>query len=210
MKLDGDPQVEIEVERVVVRDERPRVGSPRDRLQHRCLDLEEATLLEPAPHERHHAAAQQKGAPALVGHPEVDVTLAVTSVDVAHAVPLVGELPARLGQKDPLRGQHRQLAPPGAHDLAAHADPVAQVERAELLEALGDTGLGHRLDASSRVLERAEGELAHRPPEHEPPGDGHLDAAVLAGRQRPEPLLELRRLGRAVEAIRDHSPAFFS
>ena len=41
-----DAQVEVHVERVVVRDERPGRGAAGDRLHHRRLDLEESALVE--------------------------------------------------------------------------------------------------------------------------------------------------------------------
>ena len=46
VELGRDAQVEIEVERVVVGDERPRRGAAGDRLHHRRLDLEEAARVE--------------------------------------------------------------------------------------------------------------------------------------------------------------------
>ena len=42
VQLGRDAQVQLHVERVVVRDERPRRGAAGDRLHHRRLDFEEA------------------------------------------------------------------------------------------------------------------------------------------------------------------------
>ena len=50
VELGGDAQVEVAVERVVVRDERPGRRAAVDRLQRRRLDLDEAALVEEAPH----------------------------------------------------------------------------------------------------------------------------------------------------------------
>ena len=48
VELGRDAQVEVAVERVVVRDERPRQRAAVERLQHRRLDLEEALVVEVA------------------------------------------------------------------------------------------------------------------------------------------------------------------
>ena len=44
----------------------------------------------------------------------------------------------RLGEHGPLLDLHRQLTLAGLHDLAGDADPIADVERDELLEARRD------------------------------------------------------------------------
>ena len=46
VELERDPQVEIDVERVVVGRERPGQGSAGDRLQHRCFHFEIAALVQ--------------------------------------------------------------------------------------------------------------------------------------------------------------------
>ena len=48
VQLDGDAQVEVAVELVVVRHEGPRHGAAVQRLQDRRLDLDEAALVEEA------------------------------------------------------------------------------------------------------------------------------------------------------------------
>ena len=48
VQLGGDPQVEVAVELVVVRDERPRQRAAVERLEHRRLDLDEALAVEVA------------------------------------------------------------------------------------------------------------------------------------------------------------------
>ena len=48
VQLGRDAQVQVQVERVVVRDERLGRRAARDRVEHRRLDLDEAAVLEPA------------------------------------------------------------------------------------------------------------------------------------------------------------------
>ncbi len=58
VQLGRDPQVEVGVELVRVRDERPRERAAVAGLEHRRLHLDEPALVEPAPGRRHHARAQ--------------------------------------------------------------------------------------------------------------------------------------------------------
>ena len=106
MELDGDPEVQLHVEGVVVRDERPRQRAARDRLQHGRLDLDEPSLFEVMPDRSHRGRPDGERAPSLLGHPKVDVALAVPRVDIADAVPLVRELTPGLGQQHPLPDLH--------------------------------------------------------------------------------------------------------
>ena len=146
VELGRDAQVEVEVERVVVRGERPGVGAARDRVEDRRLHLDEAAVLEPAPGEAEDAAAGEERGAALGVGPQVDVALAVAGVDVGDAVPLVAEAAPGLGEHRPRRDLDRQLALLGLHDLAGGADPVAEADLAEPLEVVGDRGQREQLD----------------------------------------------------------------
>ena len=53
-----------------------------------------------------------------------------------------------------------ELAPLGAHDLADRADPVAEVELHELVEALGPGDRREELDGPRVVAQLREGGLA--------------------------------------------------
>src|SRR5438874_2577759 len=73
VQLGRDAQVQIRVERVVVRDEGPRGRAARDRMERRRLDLQEAALLEEAADERDHLAAQHEHLAHALRGPQVDV-----------------------------------------------------------------------------------------------------------------------------------------
>ena len=169
VELGGDPQVEVEVEGVVVGDEGLGQGPAGDGVEDRRLHLHEAPVLQPPPQQAHHPAAQEEGVAGLGRGEQVDVALAVAGVGVGEAVPLVGERAAGGGQHDPVVDLHRQLAPTGGHDLAGDADPVAQGEGGELVEPGRLAGPGEELDAAGRVGQRPEGDLALVAAEHEPP-----------------------------------------
>ena len=128
VQLERDAQVEVEVERVVVGDERPGVGAAGLDVQHRRLDLDEAALVQRAAEAGDHRVADLEGAPRLVVDDQVGVALTEAGVGVGEPVPLVGQRPDGLGQQFDLLDLHRQLALAGGHDGAVDADPVAEVE----------------------------------------------------------------------------------
>ncbi len=99
VQLQRDPQVEVDVQGVVVGDERAGRRAALDRLQHRALDLGEAQAVQVA------ADRVDRGVPdpedlagALVGL-EVDVALPVAGLDVGEPAVLVGRRQQRLGQQ---------------------------------------------------------------------------------------------------------------
>ena len=59
VQLGRDPQVHVDVERVVVGQERLRDRAARNHLQHRRLDLEEVERIEVAPQVLHDAVARR-------------------------------------------------------------------------------------------------------------------------------------------------------
>ena len=110
VQLGRDPQVHLLVERVVVRDERPRGRAARYRLHHRRLDLEEVEGIERIPEVGDDARARAEHLARGLVHDEVDVALAIARLGVGQAMPLVGQRPQRLGQQPHLLHAHRQLA----------------------------------------------------------------------------------------------------
>src|SRR6185312_5041534 len=109
VQLLGDAQVEIDVQGVVVGDERPGRGPTGDGVEDGRLHLDEAALLQPPPGEADDATAGQQDAPRVLVGPQVDLALAVAGVDVGDALPLVTEAAAGLGQQYPGAHLHRQL-----------------------------------------------------------------------------------------------------
>ncbi len=194
VELRRDPEVEVEVEGVVMRDERTRQRAAGDGMEDRCLDLDEAALLQPAPREADDAAAREEDVARLGVRPQIDVTLPVAGLDIGDAVPLVAEAAAGLGQQIPRAHLHRQLAALGRHDLTGGADPVAERELVEGVELGGDRRQREQLDLrTAAVAQRCEGQLALRPVQHDAPGhrDGH--AGLLAWCQLAVAGTQLRR-----------------
>ena len=129
--------------------------------------------------------------------------MAVPGLDVGHAVPFVAEAPARLSQQLPVGDLDGELAPPRAHDLAAHPDPIAQVEADELVEAGRRGGQGEELHRARGVAQLGEGELSLGPRQHEPSGDRDDLTGLLTVGQAGPALDDLRCVVRLVEAVGD-------
>ena len=206
VELGRDAQVEVGVEGVVVRDERPRRGAPGDGVQQGRLHLDEALVPQSAAHVAHDVAAHlQQLARALVG-PQVDLALAVAGLDVADAVPLVAEVAARLGQQRPVGHLDRELAAPRPDDLARDADPVPEVALGERFEALRLGHAGEQLDRPRVVAQLGEGSLALVAQQHDAAGHPDGDAGLFAGGQRRPGLDDIGCLVGALEAVGDLLP----
>jgi hypothetical protein len=149
-QLGGDPQVEVEVERVVVSGERLRRRPAGDAVHHRRLDLQEAPGVQKA------ADAADEGGPHLehlarlgVGG-EIEIALAVAGLDVGQAVPLLGQRAERLGKESEVVDGERQLPQPGADERTGGAQEVAQVQVVE--DELGVFGELVRADEELQLL----------------------------------------------------------
>ncbi len=199
VQLERDAEVELHVEGVVERGERPGVGAPRLHVQHRRLHLDEAPRVQ-APAQRCDDGVAHGEAPArLLVDDEVDVALPVPGVDVGEAPPLVGQRPEGLGQQLEGLDLHRQLALAGGHDGSLDADPVAEVEVVELLVGVAEHRPGdEQLHLAVAVAQRREGQLALAPQQHDAPG--HPDALVGLGARR-ELAVRCPQLGERLGAV---------
>src|SRR5262249_31934983 len=90
MQFRRDAEIEINVERVVVRDERLCRGAARNGVQHRRLDLEISQIEQRAPHRRDDEAAAAEDLAALRAHDEVEIALAIARLDIDETVELLG------------------------------------------------------------------------------------------------------------------------
>ena len=99
MQLERDPQVQLHVERVVVRDERPRVRAAGLDVEDRRLDLDEALGGERAAEAGDQLVADLERPPGLLVDDQVGVALAVAGVDVGQPVPLVRQRAHGLGEQ---------------------------------------------------------------------------------------------------------------
>ena len=125
----------LHVERVVVRDERPRRRAADERVHRRRLDLEEAALVEDRAQRAHDVAPRAEDVGDRRVRDEVDVALAVAQLDVGQAVPLLGQRAVRLREQAHASRLDRELAALARGERALGLDDVADVDVGEPLVA---------------------------------------------------------------------------
>ena len=160
VELGCDAQVEVLPECVVMGDERTSERTTGDRVQHRCLDLDEPLTTQDRSHRRNDLAALRERIAGLFGDPHVDIALAIARVGISDAVPLVGK--GSLGRRQHIPGvdPDAEFTATGHHHHTGDGDPVTDRQAGEVLEVGGGLRHGEQLDAASGVLERTEGQLA--------------------------------------------------
>ena len=163
VQLQGDPQVEVDVERVVVRDEgagRRAAGdvSAAPGLRLRRSRGRWSVLANRADG----GVPDPEDLPGPLVDLQVEVTLPVAGLDVGQPAVLVGGLGQRLaGQRDRLHS-HRQLASPRRQHRALDAHPVAAVQPVErpVHSRAGLRGVDVQLDRPRPVAQAREGQAA--------------------------------------------------
>ena len=136
IQLGCDPQVEVAIQRVVVRDERTRSRTTVERLKHRRLDLNEVRVVERAANARDHLGARHEAIARLgVGH-QIEVALAMPNLNVLQSVVTIGEWQATRCQLDPFGDFDAQLASTRSHGGANDTNQIANRDGANLLERL--------------------------------------------------------------------------
>ena len=86
IELGRDSQIKVDIQLVVMRDERLREGAAVPRLQDRSLHLHEAVLVEPAADGRDHLAPEQEVVSGLLVDQQVEVALPIPRLRVHQAV----------------------------------------------------------------------------------------------------------------------------
>ena len=174
-QLGRDAHVHIDVERVVVRDERACRRAAGDGVQHRRLDLDIAHVVQIIPQMLDELRADDEVALDLGVDDQVDITLTIARLLVGQAVELLGQRQQGFAEQRDLLCADAHLAALCAENLAVDADDVADVVFLEavivLLVHLVLAGV--ELDAARLVLKIAEGDLAHAALGHHAPRDGN-------------------------------------
>ena len=192
VELDGDAQVEVALELVVVGDEGPRHGAAVERLQDGRLDLDEAALVEEAADGGDDAGALDEDLARIVVDDGVEVAPAVARLDVGQAVELLGQRAQRLGEELPGGRPQRQLAAPRLEHRALGAHEVADVDVEQALEGLGAQRVegGEELQVAGAVLDGEKGELAVLAARHDAAGHAERAGRLGAGLERVEALVQ--------------------
>ena len=134
VELGCDAQVEVLPECVVMGDERTSERTTGDRVQHRCLDLDEPLTTQDRSHRRNDLAALRERIAGLFGDPHVDIALAIARVGISDAVPLVGK--GSLGRRQHIPGvdPDAEFTATGHHHHTGDGDPVTDRQAGEVLE----------------------------------------------------------------------------
>ena len=208
VELGRDPQVEVAVERVVVRHERPGECAAVDRLEDGRLDLDEALGVEPAAGLGDHLGALEEALAHLGVRDQVLLAVAVAKLGVLEPRPLVGRRAKALGEERPVRDPQRQLALAALERGALDADDVAEVEAGERCVPVAQVGLARlELDLARAVDEVEEGDLSHVAVGGDPPGDAVRGLGLLAVLQAVVFGADGRDLHAAVELVRERLDA---
>ena len=176
VELRRNPQIELKVERVVMRDERAGKCSAGDRLHHRRFDLEiPARVQERA--DRREGSAPDLEDPARIGvHDQIEVALAVAGFDVGEPVPLLGKRDEALREKLEAGRVDRQLIRAGAEEASFDADEVTEIEQFVGLEIVLGEGVLADVDLDLRPA------IGDDQKVRLPEGPDRQDAARCAGR----------------------------
>ena len=175
VQLGRNAHVHIDVERIVVRDERARRRAARDGVETRGLDLHKAAAIHKLTDLAHDCRALFKGVAHLGVDDQVNIALAVAHIGVLEAMPLFGQRREVFGEQRQLMHRNRDLTLLGAEHLALHADNITDVE---FLVALVDlvahvVALDIQLQPAVAVGQVGKGGFAHNALAHHAAGKAY-------------------------------------
>ncbi len=195
VELVGDAEVEVDIQRVVMRDEGARGGTAGDALQHGGVHLQVALLVEIGTHLVHYLGALHESVAHVGVHDEVHIALAVAQLGVAegvvhHAVFLLDDRKRAQALAEHGEALHMDggLTHLGYKHIARYTDDVADVEQAledGVVERLVLPGaylvaLDIELDAARVVLQLDKRGGAHDAAAHDAAGEADvLEEAVV-------------------------------
>ena len=163
VQLGRDAQVHIDVERIVMGDERTGSRAARDGVEARGLNLHKAAGIHEVADLAHDGGTLLKRVAHTRIYDQVNVALTIAHIGILQAVPLFGQRIEVLGEQGQLGDSDRDLALLGAENLALDADDVADVELlVALVYVLTDVvALDIELKTAVAVGHVREGCLAH-------------------------------------------------
>ena len=178
-----DPQIELHVERVVVRDEGPRRRTSVDRLQQRRLNFEIVLAEQVVANRLNDRAALPKDLRNLGVGEQVNVAPPVTQVHVGQPMPFFRRRAQRLRQNRQPVGPQRQLSGSGSADDAVRADDIAQVKLPDDRPLIAEIRLAEaELERSAPIPNGHKGQLAHDAQQGDSAGNAGTGFAALTGR----------------------------
>ena len=163
VQLGCNTHVHVDVQRIVMGDERTCCRTARDGVEAGRLNFHKAAAIHEAADLAHDCRALLEGVTYLGVDDEVNVTLTVAHIGVLQTVPLLGQRNEVLGQQSQLGDLDRDLTLLGAEYLAGDADEVADVHLLKaLVNVLAQCVTGDvQLETAIAVGQVCKGCLAH-------------------------------------------------
>ena len=176
IEFQGNAQLDIFIERIVVRLKWTRRGTTRIWHKHRCLDFHEAAVIQEPADLADDLRALHEGVAHLGVHDQIQISLTVADVRVLKTMELLRQRNQVLGQECQLVRMDGDLSHLRAEYKSFHADDVSDVHLFEGLVRLLPEAVTRdiNLDVSETVLDIAERGLAHHTLAHHAAGDGNL------------------------------------
>ena len=128
VKLGGDAHVHVDVQIVMMGDERLGSGATGDHVHVRGLDLKESASVEVGADVVDDARANEESGAGVVVHDEIEVSLAVADLLVLETLVVRGEHVHARGEELHLRREHGKLATLGLADLALETHNVTTLD----------------------------------------------------------------------------------
>ena len=190
IKLCCDTEVEINVESIVMSDERTSACATRNLLEYRSLDLGEASLVKDLAHGAHDLGTLQEHILHAIVDDEVKITLTIAELwiietVVSHTILVLHDRKRtdRFREDCEFRAMNADLASLCAEYITLHAHKVANVEK--LLEHcivhhrilwIWTEGIARHIDLHTtlRILQLHESSLTHDTAAHDTSGNAHL------------------------------------
>ena len=134
IQLRGDAQVEIEIKRVVARDERARGGPAGDSLHHRCFHFDVTARIEERAQSAQNFGAPEKCLSNTGVNDKVEVALPVTEFHVRQTMPFLWQGEQSFGKQLQGVDPDRQFIRFGPKQVAGNANDVAQIQQLKEME----------------------------------------------------------------------------
>ena len=176
-KLQGDSQLQVEVQGVVVGVERTSVCTAGDGLENRGLYFQESVILfQYFPNGLYNLRTVVEGFPNIFVHDQVYITLTISQIDILKAAPLIRQHLQGFCQKGQLLSVNGYLVGTGLEDKTAQAHDITDVVGLEdfvLIDA-DIISLDIALNSALLILYIEERRLAHDSFSHNTAGDGNF------------------------------------
>ena len=173
-----DTQVHVQVQGVVMGDERTRRRAARDHLHHWCFHFHKVAVHHELADTGHDLGANFEGLAGFIVRDEIQVALTVARFLILQAVEFVRQRAQGFGQQTQLGAVDRQFTGFGFEQFTFCAQDIAQVPLLELLvvDAFRQIVTGHvQLNAAANVLQGHERGFTHDTTGHHAACNGHFN-----------------------------------